>query len=65
MKIHKGFKIILILSAQFFSENVLILQNVLIAPKSILLEFQARDPSELVYPCLSNKLINKPFQRRI
>ena len=63
MKIHKGFKIILILSAQFFSENVLILQNVLIAPKSILLEFQARDPSELVY--LSNKLINKPFQRRI
>ena len=63
MKIHKGFKIILILSAQFFSENVLILPNVLIAPKSILLEFQARDPSELVY--LSNKLINKPFQRRI
>ena len=50
-KIHKDFWIILVLYTQFFNKNVLMPQNVLIIPKSIL-------PTYSVRKCFNNYIYN-------
>ena len=51
MKIHKDFWIMLVLYTQFFNKNVLMPQNVLIIPKSIL-------PTYSLRKCFNNHIYN-------